>query len=120
MSIGGVPREILTLALVGLAGFVIGLWLRRDRRAKSIDVEGESTPSVIVRTVPQPKTEPMAQEAVATLAAASQAMQVRTQLPICPSCGARMEMRIFKERRIWICEEFPVCRGAQMVEESAQ
>jgi hypothetical protein len=116
---GSVPRELLVLALVGLAGFALGWWLRRGRTGKEIEPLEAKGPTSIVPSIPwdaSADAAPVAPEAAAALAAASQAMQQRQGLPSCPSCGSRMDLRVFKEKRIWVCEEFPVCRGAQMAE----
>lgn len=116
-----VPFELLVLALVGLAGFGLGWWLRRARSVMEIERPKTSGPTAIVPSLFEDSPgaeplEPISRESVATLAAASQAIQELHLLPTCPTCGSRMEMRIFKEKKIWVCEDFPVCRGAQMAE----
>jgi ribosomal protein L37AE/L43A len=115
---GVLPRELLLLALVGLACFALGWWLRRApsprRGPKSLGQE----PTSIVPLAPRQgeAAELMPRESMATLAAASQAMQERQKLPHCPACGSRMELRSFKEKRVWVCEDFPGCRGATLEE----
>jgi hypothetical protein len=121
MSGWAIPRELLLLACVGLAGFALGWWLRRDRGVERIPEPASDGPTSIVPSAQAdgdetPSAEPVAREAAATLQVASMAIQQRSNLPKCPTCGSGMELRIFKEKRIWVCEEFPVCRGAQMAE----
>lgn len=121
-----VPNELLLLALVGLAGFGLGWFLRRRQRPKereiieSVALERGPTAIVSVALADALKVsagEPVAQETVATLAAASQAILEMQLLPTCPRCGARMELRVFNEKKIWVCDDFPGCRGARMADQ---
>lgn len=118
-----VPIELLVLALVGLAGFGLGWWLRRRGRvvpeieAQEVDGGPTAIVSQFVSLAEIASAEPVSKETVATLAAASQAIYEIHLHPTCPICHGRMEKRVFNEKKILVCEEFPGCRGARMADE---
>lgn len=112
-----VPFELGLLLLVGLAGFGLGWLLRRrsgEPEVEPIELGGRT--AIVSQPLDSaiPPEGPINQETVATLAAASQAIHEIHLLPTCPHCGNRMELRVFKEKKIWVCDDFPGCRGARM------
>lgn len=115
-----VPFELIILLLVGFAGFGLGWLLRRRPKGPEIEPMELGGRTAIVSpllTNALKVDEPIAQETVATLAAASQVIHEIQLLPTCPRCANRMELRIFNGKKIWVCDDFPGCRGARMADE---